>query len=79
MSNQETVVTADESPIETARLIALKGAVRLEAVGMRHSSGKSMRKVAARLLGMRANAKHDDVIGALAREIEKRIKQGQPA
>lgn len=57
-----------------ARLIALKGAVRLEATGMKHSSGRSMRKVACAELGMKANARHDDVIGALAKEIEKRQK-----
>lgn len=63
------------SPVEIARLIALKGAVRLEATGMKHSSGRSMRKVAAQLLGMRVNTKHDDVIGALSKEIDKRLKQ----
>ena len=75
MSNQETTVAQGSNQIETARLMTLKQAVRLEATGLKHSSGKSMRKVACRLLGLRLSTKHDDVIGALAKEIEKRLKQ----
>jgi hypothetical protein len=69
------VVVEGGAQIAIARLMALKQAVRLEATGMRHSSGKSMRRVACRELGMRANTKHDDVIGALTKEIDKRIRQ----
>lgn len=60
------------NPVQVARLVVLKAAVKLEATGMKHSSGRSMRKVAAQLLGMRANTKHDDVIGALVKEIDRR-------
>jgi hypothetical protein len=67
-----TVNTPDQ--IATARLMALKQAVRLEAVGMKHSSGKSLRKVAARELGLAVNASYDTVIGALAREIDRCLK-----
>jgi hypothetical protein len=52
-------------------------AVKLEATGMKHSSGKSMRKHAALMLGYRANASHDTVIGALVREMDKLLKQKQ--
>lgn len=71
-----TAVTAIEGSdqISLARLMTLKQAVRLEATGMRHSSGKSMRKVACTELGLVRNASYDDVIGALAKEIEKRLK-----
>lgn len=76
-----STATVIEGPaqIETARLMILKQAVRLEATGMRHSSGKSARREVCRLLGMRANTSADDVIGALAREIDKRIKATQTA
>lgn len=62
--------------VEIARLMTLKYAVRLEATGMRHSSGKSMRKVACQVLGLKLSTSYDNVIGALAREIDKRLKQG---
>lgn len=66
--------------ISVARLMTLKQAVRLEATGMRHSSGKSMRKVACAELGLLRTTSYDDVIGALAKEIDKRLKQqGQRA
>lgn len=61
------------SDLETARLMILKQAVRLESVGMRHSSGKSMRKAACKALGLTANTGYDSVIGALNREIGKRL------
>lgn len=72
--------TENPSPVQTARLMALKQAVKLESYGMKHSSGKSMRRMAARELGLVANSSHDCVIGALNREIEKRLKaQAGPA
>jgi hypothetical protein len=70
-------ITIEPNQIGTARLIVLKGAVKLEATGMKHSSGKSMRKVACRELGLSLRATHDDVIGALNREIDKRLKREQ--
>lgn len=75
MSNTTVIEGADQ--ISLALLMILKQAVRLEATGMRHSCGKSMRKIAALELGMRPNAKFDDVIGALAKEIDKRLKRGE--
>jgi hypothetical protein len=65
--------------IETARLMVLKQAVRLESVGMKHSSGRSMRKVACRALSMRTNTSIDNVLGALNREIDKRLRQQREA
>lgn len=75
MSNTETIVIDDPEGIALARLITLKQAVRLEATGMRHSSGKSMRKVACTELGLARSTSYDDVVGALAKEIDKRTKK----
>lgn len=69
------IVIEGEQQVALARLMTLKQAVRLEATGMRHSSGKSMRKIAAQELGMARNASFDDVIGRLAKEIDKRLKR----
>ena len=43
-----TTITTPEG-IAYARLAALKGAVRLESVGLRHSKIRSVRKMAAML------------------------------
>lgn len=67
----------DCNPIRIARLMTLKQAVRLEATGMKHSSGRSMRKVACAELGMKATTKADDVIGALVKEIDKRLAKAK--
>lgn len=76
-AERHSTVIEGEGQIAIARLMALKQAVRLESIGMRHSSGKSMRKVACLELGLVRNASYDSVIGALAKEIEKRLKQEQ--
>lgn len=64
-----TLITGDHIPI--AQLLVLKSAVRLEGLGMKHSSGKSMRRHAARLLGIDPRSSIDDVIGALVKRIEE--------
>lgn len=70
----QTQVFDTPDQISIARLMTLKAAVKLEATGMKHSSGKSMRKVACRELGLSLRSGADDVIGALSREIEKRLR-----
>jgi hypothetical protein len=62
--------------IALARLMVLKQAVKLESVGMKHSSGKSMRKMAAVELGYGPQTGIDTVIGALEREINRQLKAG---
>lgn len=52
------------------QLIAAKGAVKLEALGMKHSSGRSARKCWALQLGLKANATHNAVIAALQQAID---------
>lgn len=72
-----TVVIDDPAGITLARLMTLKQAVRLEATGMRHSSGRSMRKVACTELGLPRNTSYDDVVGALAKEIDRRMHRAE--
>lgn len=70
----ETVLVVDQpDALATARLIALKGAVRLETLGMKHSSGKKMWKVARRELALSGNSTIDDVYGALCKEVDRRL------
>lgn len=52
------------------QLLAAKHAIKLEALGMKHSSGKSARKHWAILLGLPQSAKHQQVVD----EIEKILK-----
>jgi hypothetical protein len=58
-----TVLTG--SGITYFQLAALKGAVKLEAVGLRHSSGRSMSAQAKRICGLKRNATVDQVVAAL--------------
>jgi hypothetical protein len=52
-------------------LLQLRAAVKMEKVGMRHSSGRSARKRAAIWLGLKANTPHDQVIEAINTELNK--------
>lgn len=67
------VIQGDQ--ISLARLMTLKQAVKLENLGMKHSSGKSMRKVAAVELGYGPQTGMDTIIGALTREIDRRLEE----
>ena len=55
------------TPAEISRfqLVALRGAVKLEKAGMRHSSGKRASVAAKALLGLPKGAKLDQVLEAL--------------
>ena len=57
--------------VEIVRLVAAKGAIRLESLGMQHSSGRSIRKLFALELGLGARAKADAVLA----RIEERIAE----
>ncbi len=59
-----TTITTPEG-IAYARLAALKGAVRLESVGLRHSKIRSVRKMVALELGLKASAKCPEVLAAI--------------
>lgn len=47
------------------QLIQWKAALRLEKVGMKHSSGKSARAHVARMLGVSIRTSYDELIGVL--------------
>jgi hypothetical protein len=59
--------------ISYARLAALKGAVRLESVGLRHSKIRSVRKMAALEMGLKASAKCPEVIAALQAKMDEML------
>jgi len=50
---------------------ALKGAVKLEGHGLRHSSGRSATAHAKKLLGLKRNATRAEVVAALEAKIEE--------
>ncbi len=61
--------------IELFRLKAAISMIKLEKLGMKHSSGRSMKTFYARSLNLRPRAKHDEVIAAienLIKEIEQK-------
>lgn len=62
--------------VEFARLAALKGAVKLEQAGLRHSSGRSMTQVARELLGLKRSVSRDEVLAVLTEEVEHAIAHG---
>jgi hypothetical protein len=55
------------------QLLSLRGAVKLEALGMKHSSGRSATAAAKRLLKLSRGAKRETVLAA----IEAALKQGE--
>lgn len=63
--------TSPISELPLYLLLAAKGAIQLEALGMKHSR-RSARKHWAMLLGLPPSSKHDVVIDALNVKIEER-------
>lgn len=47
------------------QLLQWKYAIKLEALGMRHSSGRSVRAHACRMLGLRPRTRADHVVKAI--------------
>lgn len=74
--NKNGYVASGKDAVSAFQLIAVKGAIRLEAVGLRHSSGRSARKAWALKLGLKATAKADAVIEAIDKELEKMKQNG---
>lgn len=58
-------ILTEDWQIELARLASAKAAIKLEAVGMRHSRLGSLRKRWAVHLGLKPNTRHDLVIAAI--------------
>jgi hypothetical protein len=63
--------------IAFAQLAAIKGAVRLESIGMKHSSGRSVRKHACQLLGLKPSTKAPEVLKALEAKLAQMIADKQ--
>lgn len=53
----------------------MKGAINLERVGLKHSSGRSVRKHAAKLMGLKQNAPHQEVIDALQAKMDELLEK----
>lgn len=70
MSNGFIVTGKDGSgPMGLFQLMAVRGALRMEKLGMKHSKLGKIRKPWAIKLGLKANASYDEVIA----EIERRL------
>lgn len=57
--------------IELYQLAVARSAIKLEKVGLKHSSGRSARKMWAVELGLKPTAKADEVLAALDERIAK--------
>jgi len=69
------VVTGENGP-RLFQLHAVKGALKLEKIGLRHSKVRSVRKAWALHFGMKANTKIDDVIARVEEEIKAIENEG---
>jgi len=65
-----TIVNTPDG-IRFAQLLSVRGMIRLQAMGMRHSSGKNVRKIWALHYGMKPNAKAADVLARIEAELEE--------
>lgn len=52
------------------QLLQWKHAIRMEARGMKHSSGRSVRKHACEALGLPPRTKHDEVVARIDEILE---------
>lgn len=69
VQNSTDIYMLQTKQLEYWNLCQLKAAVRLEKVGMKHSSGRSARKAACIKLGIKQNCTHDQVIKKLQEAI----------
>ena len=67
----ETIVLSAPEDIERYRLLALRGAVKLEAVGMKRR-GRSAKAIAADLLGVSVRTSHERIIFLLTVAIQSK-------
>jgi hypothetical protein len=51
------------------QLLAVKGALRLESLGMKHSKIRSLRKVWALEMGLKANAKYPEILAKIEEKL----------
>jgi hypothetical protein len=64
-----------KNQIRYFQLAAAKGAIKLEAIGMRHSSGRSIRKMYAIELGLKPRAPAAEVISAIQTEMDNILNE----
>lgn len=82
MSTEDTLIVnignVKPDPIRLFHLLSLRGAVKLEKLGMRRH-GKSAKSVAIEEFGLAKRAKHDEVIERINQEIRywERLKEGE--
>lgn len=69
-SHGSTIICTGDG-IAVFQLLAVRGALKLEKLGMK-SRGGSIRKGWALRLGLKANAKHDEVIAEINRRLPPR-------
>jgi hypothetical protein len=62
-------------PVSAFHLISLKGAVKLEKLGMKRSRSPSAKTIAIKEFGLAPKATHDEVIQTLEQKI-KEIQNG---
>ena len=75
-----TIITTPDG-VEYASLAALKGAVKLESLGLRHSRIRNVRKMAAIRMGLKPNTKHAEVIEAIKARMDEllaKVKEQNP-
>ena len=65
MSNNQSIMVNTPEGITYYRLAAMKGAIKLEARGMKMSRGVNVTAMARKELGLKARAPHAEVIAAL--------------
>ena len=73
MSDKGFIVTGPDGsgPGGLFQLMAVKGALRLEKLGMSHSRLGKIRKPWALKLGLKANASYDEVIATIDKRLEE--------
>lgn len=71
-------MTLTGNAIPLYRLLALRGAVKLEAVGMKVNRKVNASKIARKELGLKPRAPHAEILAALKEAIEKAHAKLQP-
>ena len=75
-SEDKGFIAEGSEAVNLFQLIAVKSAIKLEALGMKHSSGRSVRKMWAVHLGLKPSAKADEVIAAIQSKIDAAHSKG---
>ena len=69
------MTTEAKSEIKLYQLLALRGAVKLESKGLKHSSGRSMTAQARREFNLKRNVPRETVIELINQKIEEIKKE----